>query len=158
MSDYGRTLSARIAERNAELMAQQPLRRRRTRTPEFFVAKSFDNSRLVKAPDPTRLRQMRVFGASVTTLFTLVMVYGLQHFYAIENSYRIEQAKQAREQLREENRQLRLTEAELTQPGNIDQMARRYGLEAPSPGQVVHGAAKGDVGAPVVAQMNAPQP
>jgi hypothetical protein len=82
--------------------------------------KHFDNSRLVKAPDPVRVREMRIFSAAIAVLFSLVMVYGLQHFYAIEGGYRVESEKQARDQLREENRQLRLSEAQLTQPGRID--------------------------------------
>ena len=107
------------------MMAQQAQRRRRVRTPEFYFAKHFDNSRLVKASDPVRVREMRVFSAAVAVLFSLIMIYGLQHFSAIESSYRVESEKQTLDQLREENRQLRLSEAELTQPGRIDQMARQ---------------------------------
>ena len=58
--ESGLTRDARIAERNAELLAQQQVIRRRVRTPEFYFSKSFDNSRLVKAPDPVRARQMQV--------------------------------------------------------------------------------------------------
>lgn len=151
--ESGRGWNARVAERNAELLAQQPVRRRRVRTPEFYFAKSFDNSRLVKAPDPVRARQMQVFGAAVAVLFSLVMVYGLQHFYAIENSYRVESDKQTLEQLREENRQLKLTEAELTQPGRIDGLAQQLGLMAPQPGQVVHSSVQVTSGAPTLAQV-----
>ena len=129
--ESGRGWTARVAERNAELMAQQAARRRRMRTPEFYFARHFDNSRLVKAADPVRMRQMRSFSAAVAVLFTLVMFYGLQHFYAIEKGYRIESEKQALDQLREENRQLRLSEAELSQPGRIDIMAHQLGLSAP---------------------------
>ena len=114
--ESGRGLAPRIEEHNGELMAQQPMRRRRMRTPEFHFVHHFDNSRLVKAPDPVRARQMRVFSAAVTVLFSLIMVYGLQHFYAIESSYHVESEKQSLEQLREQNRQLRLSEAVLTQP------------------------------------------
>jgi cell division protein FtsL len=149
--------TARVAERNALLLAQQPMRRRGIRTPEVIFARHIDNSRLVKAPDPVRVRQMRIFSAAMTMLFSLVMIYGLQHFTAIENSYRIESEKQVREQLREENRQLRLSEAQLTQPGRIDGMARQLGLEEPQPGQVVHGATHIDSSAPVLAQMNTQQ-
>jgi len=138
-------------------MAQQAQRRRRVRTPEFFCARSFDNSRLVKAADPVRARQMRVFSAAVAVLFSLIMVYGLQHFYAIESSYRVESEKQALEQLREENRQLRLSEAELTEPGRIDQMARQLGLAEPEPGQVVYPGARRDSGAPALAQNVSPR-
>ena len=154
--DSGRGWNARVAERNAELLAQQPVRRRRIRTPEFYFAKSFDNSRLVKAPDPVRARQMRAFCAAVAVLFSLVMVYGLQHFYAIENGYRIESEKQTLEQLREENRQLKLTEAELTQPSRIDGLAQQLGLMAPQPGQIVHPSVQVNSGAPSLAQVTPP--
>ncbi|HMG84762.1 MAG TPA: cell division protein FtsL [Terracidiphilus sp.] len=150
--------TARVAERNAALLAQQPMRRRGVRTPEVIFAHHIDNTRLVKASDPVRVRQMRIFSAAATVLFSLIMVYGLQHFYAIENSYRIESEKQVREQLREENRQLRLTEAQLSQPGRIDGMARQLGMSEPQPGQVVRATAHFDSSAPVMAQVNTPQP
>jgi cell division protein FtsL len=149
---------ARIAERNAELMAQQQARRRGMRTPEVYFTKSFDNTRLVKAPDPVRVREMRLFSAAIAVLFSLVMVYGLQHFNAIEGGYRVEAEKQQVEQLREENRQLRLAEAQLTQPGRIDTMARQLGLAEPQPGQVIHPSAHADGSAPVVAQVTPPVP
>jgi cell division protein FtsL len=149
--------TARVIERNAALLSQQPMRRRGIRTPEVIFAHHFDNSRLVKAADPVRARQMRIFSATMTVLFSLIMVYGLQHFYAIENSYRIESEKQVRDQLREDNRQLRLSEAQLTRPGRIDGMARQLGLQEPQPGQVVHATPHIENSAPVLAQVNAPQ-
>ena len=143
----------RVAKRNAELMAQQPLRRRGVRTPEFYFVKQFDNSRLRKTADPVRARQMRVFTAAVIVLFSLIMVYGLQHFYAIEGGYRVEAEKQALQHLREQNRQLRLAEAQLSQPARIDALAHKYGLGAPQPGQVVHpGSTISTTGQPVLAQ------
>jgi len=129
------------------------MRRRGVRTPEVIFTRHIDNSRLVKAPDPVRVRQMRIFSAAVTVLFSLVMIYGLQHFSAIEGSYRVESEKQVLDQLREDNRQLRLSEAQLTQPGRIDGMARQLGLGEPQPGQVVHGNAHTDSSAPVLAQV-----
>src|SRR5215469_10351716 len=92
--EAGLTWQARVAERNAGLLAQQPTRRRHVRTPEFFFVHHIDNSRLLKSPDPVRVREMRLFAAAVCVLFSLVMVYGMQHFYAIEGSYRVEQEKQ----------------------------------------------------------------
>lgn len=154
--EAGLNWNARVAERNAELMAQQTMRRRRVRTPEFFFVHHIDNTRLVKASDPVRVREMRIFSAAVAVLFSLVMIYGMQHFYAIEGSYRVEQEKQALSQLREENRQLRLSQAELTQPGRIDNMARQLGLVAPQPGQLVHPNAQPDASAPVLARMTPP--
>ena len=154
--EVGRGWGARVAERNAELLAQQALRRRGARTPEFYFPKHLDNSRLVKAADPVRVRQMRVFSVAVALLFSLVMVYGLQHFYAIEGGYQVESEKQMRDQLREENRQLRLAEAQRSQPGRIDMMARQLGLADPQPGQVVHPNARLDAVTPTMAQVTPP--
>ncbi|MGB8029614.1 MAG: cell division protein FtsL [Terracidiphilus sp.] len=156
--ETGRGLGARIAEHNAAMMAQQIQLRRRVRMPEYYFAKHFDNSRLVNASDPVRVREMRVFSAAVAVLFSLIMIYGLQHFYAIESSYHVESEKQTLDQLREENRQLRLSEAELTQPGRIDQMARQLGLAEPQPGQVVFSDARPASGAPALAQVASPAP
>lgn len=145
--------NARVAERNAELMAQQPLRRRGVRTPEFCFAKQFDNSRLRKTSDPVRTRQMGVFTAAMGVLFSLVMIYGFQHFRAIESGYRVEAEKQTLEHLREQNRQLRLAEAQLSQPARIDALAHKYGLGAPQPGQVVLSTPTlSNSGQPVLAQ------
>jgi cell division protein FtsL len=157
--ETGLSWGARAAERNAELMATQIERRRRVRMPEYFIAKRIDNTRLVKAADPVRIREMRVFAAACAVLFSLIMVYGLQHFYAIESSYRVESEKQMLNQLREENRQLHLSEAELSQPSRIDQMARQLGLGMPQPGQVVHpDSVPTDPGAPALAQIISPSP
>jgi cell division protein FtsL len=101
---------------------------------------------------------MRIFSAAVTVLFSLVMIYGLQHFSAIEGSYRVESEKQQLDQLREENRQLRLAEAQLSQPGRIDGLAHEMGLAAPLPSQVVHATAHADASAPVYAEFTVPPP
>jgi cell division protein FtsL len=86
-------------------------------------------------------------------LFVLVMVYVWQHFSAIEIGYHVEVQKQQVEQLREENQKLRLSEAELTDPGRIDRMAKKLGLDEPLPGQVVRQEG-GDPNAAVLAQAN----
>jgi cell division protein FtsL len=150
--EAGRGFAARAAERNNELLAQQSRRRRGACTPEVYFSKHFDNTRLVKAPDPARVREMRLFSAAITILFSLIMVY----FSAIENGYRVESEKQVRDQLREENRQLRLSEAQLSQPGRIDKMSRELGLAEPQPGQVVHSTDRVDTSAPAMAQVAPP--
>lgn len=149
---YGRTMS--IAERNRELFEAQRARRRGP-TPEMFFTKHLDNTRLVKADDPERHREVRTFTIVMTLLFALTMVYVWQHFSAIEVGYRVEAQKQQVEHLREENRQLRLSEAQLSDPGRIDQIARQLGLKEPMPGQVVRPDGSGGV-APVLAQAQRP--
>jgi cell division protein FtsL len=142
----------RMLERNQALMAAQQ-RARRGPTPEVFFVKRFDNSRLVKAADPVRVKEMRIFACAIAMLFALIMSYGWQHLSSIEYGYRIESEKQQLLQLEEQSRQLRLTEAQLGDPARIDQMARQLGLSAPHPGQVVRPDATADPNAPALAQV-----
>ena len=127
---------ASVAERNRELFEQQRARRRGP-TPEMFFAKHIDNSRIVKADDPERRKEMRSFTIAMTMFFLLTMVYVWQHFSAIEVGYRVEAQKTAVEQLQEKNRQLELSEAQLSDPNRIDKIAKQLGLDTPQPGQVV---------------------
>jgi hypothetical protein len=150
--DSGRSSSRRIEERNARLFAEQQ-RLRRGATLEVFFPKRIDNSRLVKAPDMARIREMRIFTAACTVLFSLIMFYGLQHFSSIELGYKVEAKKQQLESLRESNRQLRLAEAQLSQPRRIDAMARQMGLVSLQPNQVIHVTDHVDTSAPALAQM-----
>lgn len=150
----GHTGSMSIAERNRELFDAQRARRRGP-TPEMFFSKHLDNTRLVKADDPERQREVRSFTMVMTLLFALTMVYVWQHFSAIEVGYKVEAQKQQVEQLREQNRQLRLSEAQLSDPGRIDQIARQLGLNAPLPGQVVRPDGSSSSG-PVLAQAQRP--
>lgn len=128
---------------------------RRGPTPEMFFAKHIDNSRIVKADDPVRRREVRTFTAVMSVFFALMMIYVWQHFSAIEVGYRVEAQKLQVEQLREQNRQLRLTEAQLTDPGRLDRIARQLGLDTPLPGQVVRPDMPGG-DQPVLAQNQAP--
>jgi hypothetical protein len=151
---YGaRRHSQQVADRNFHLFAAQQ-RARRGPTPEVFSSKRLDNSRLVKTADPVRVREMRTFTAAMTVLFVIVMFYGLQHFSAIEYGYRVEAEKQQRGSLEEQNRELRLAEAQLCDPHRIDRMARQLGLDAPKPGQVVRGNSSFDANAPVLAEAS----
>lgn len=145
--------SQQVADRNLHLLASQQ-RARRGPTPEVFCCKRLDNSRLVKAADPVRVREMRIFTAAMTVMFAIVMFYGWQHFSAIEYGYRVEAEKLQRTSLEEQNRELRLAEAQLCDPHRIDRMARNLGLDAPKPGQVVRGESTFDANAPVVAEAS----
>jgi hypothetical protein len=120
-------------------------RARRGPTPEVFFVKHLDNTRLVKADDPVRKKEMRNFAIAMSILFVMAMVYGWQHFNAIEYGYKVEAKKAQLEQLRETNRQLSLQEAQLCDLGRLDKEARRLGMDAPKPGQVVGSELSPDV-------------
>lgn len=106
-------------------------------TPEIYVPKQIDNSRLVKVADPERSREMRWFVVSLAALFIMVMVYSFQHYSAIEYGYNNEILRSQRDSLMEANRQLKLEEASLQEPARIDELARQMGLQAPAAGQLV---------------------
>jgi cell division protein FtsL len=145
-----------VAERNRSLLEAQR-KARRGPTPEVFFTKHIDNTRLVKADDPERRREMRQFTVAMSMLFVLVMVYVWQHFMAIEIGYRVEAQRQQVEQLREQNHQLRLSEAQLTDPERIDKLAKQLGLDAPQPGQVIRpDGSDVSAGGPVWAEAKAP--
>ena len=143
-----------MADRNREMFESQR-RARRGPTPEVFFTKHIDNSRIVKADDPERRREMRLFTTVMSVLFVLVMIYVWQHFSAIEIGYHVETQKQQVEQMQEQNRQLRLAEAQLSDPARIDQFAKQMGLDAPQPGQVVRPDGSG-ANVPVLAQASTP--
>lgn len=148
-----RSRTASVAELNREKFELQRARRRGP-TPEMFFAKHIDNSRIVKADDPVRKREMRNFAASVVCFFVLTMVYVGQHLASIDLGYKVESQKLQVEQMRESNRQLRLTEAQLSDPGRIDRIAKQLGLDEPAPGQVVRPDGT-MAGTPVLAQAQA---
>lgn len=149
--------ATQVAEHNLSLLAAQQ-RARRGPTPEALFAKYLDNTRLVRTEDPVRVREMRIFAAALTVLFLFLMVYGWQHFSAIEYGYHIEAEKQQLTVLQEQNRRLQLSEAELRNPGRIDRMARELGLSVPQPGQVVRPEPLFSRGGPVMAQASPAAP
>jgi len=151
--EAGRAMS--VPERNRTLYEQQ-LARRRGPTPEMFFTKHIDNSRIVKEDDPERRREMRSFTIVTVLFFALTMVYVWQHFSAIEVGYNVEAQKTQVEQLREVNRQLMLSDAQLSDPGRIDRIAKQLGLDEPAPGQVVRPDGSNNMNAPVLAQAQMP--
>jgi hypothetical protein len=149
-----------VAERNQLLLHAQQ-RARRGPTPEVFFAKHLDNSRLVKAADPVRVKEMRRFAIAMMLMFAMVMLYGWQHFSSIEIGYRVEAEKQQLEQFKEQSRQLGLTEAQLCDLNRLDREARRLGMDAPRHGQIVRPESGLDTdmgpGTPVMAQVRMQQ-
>jgi cell division protein FtsL len=123
-------------------------------TPEVFFDKAIDNSRLVKISDRRRNREMAGFAASLAVLFLLVMIYAWQHFSSVEYGYRIEALDQQRQALIEANRGLRLEQASLSDPQRIDSLARRMGLAAPEPSQMLPLEPDAATGSPLMAEAS----
>lgn len=142
-------------EHNRAIFDQQR-RARRGPTPEIFFSKHLDNTRLVKADDPERRKEVRSFTTVMTILFLLAMTYVWQHFSSIEMGYAIQEQKLQVTHLREENRQLRLTEAQLSDPDRIDKIAKQLGLDVPQPGQVILPETSYRLDSSVVAEAKVP--
>jgi cell division protein FtsL len=157
LREKGQWNAQAVMEHNRWLFAAQQ-RARRGPTPEVFFDKRLDNSRLVKAEDPVRKREMRSFTVAAVFFFALLMVYSWQHFSSIEYGYHIETEKAQLQHLQEENHQLGLTEAQLTRSERIDRLAHQIGMQSPQPGQVVSAPAMidADPNSPVLASMTIP--
>lgn len=138
-------------------MFEAQRRARRGPTPEVFFSKHLDNSRLVKADDPVRKREMRSFSMAAVLLFAVCMLYSWQHFSSIEYGYRIETERVQLHHLQDENHQLGLTEAQLTRSERIDRLAHQIGMQSPQPGQVLPPSMMdSNPDGPVLAQVRVP--
>ncbi len=145
-----------VVDHNRWLFAAQQ-RTRRGPTPEVFFEKRLDNSRLVKADDPVRKREMRSFAVAAVFFFALLMVYSWQHFSSIEYGYHIEAEKTQLQHLQDENHQLGLTEAQLSRSERIDRLAHQIGMQSPQPGQIMSsGAVEINPNTPVLASVTVP--
>ena len=154
--EKGQWSAEAVADHNRWLFAAQQ-RTRRGPTPEVFFDKRLDNSRLVKADDPIRKREMRSFAVAAVFFFALLMVYSWQHFSSIEYGYHIETEKAQLQHLQDENHQLGLTEAQLSRSERIDRLAHQIGMQSPQPGQILSPTAvDADPNAPVLASVSVP--
>jgi hypothetical protein len=123
-------------------------------TPEFYFQKTIDNSRLVRATDPQRRREIRMLSAVASLLFLMAMFYAWQHFRSLQYGYQIEEQKTEHARLVELNRTLTLEQSQLRDPGRIDVLARQMDLEPPRPGQVVRLDSDEQSGEAAVAQLS----
>jgi cell division protein FtsL len=105
---------------------------------EFYTVKHIDNSRVVRAAAPRRLRECAKLVAMSAALALVVLFYAWQHFQCIQLSYQLEQLRAEHSRAVELNQELKLDVASLRSPVRIDSIARReLGLTAPVPGQVL---------------------
>ncbi|MHB8301683.1 MAG: cell division protein FtsL [Acidobacteriaceae bacterium] len=154
--EKGQWTAESVVDHNRWLFAAQQ-RARRGPTPEVFFDKRLDNTRLVKADDPVRKREMRIFSVAAGFFFAFLMLYSWQHFSSIEYGYRIETERAQLQHLQDENHQLGLTEAQLTRSERIDRLAHQIGMQSPQPGQIVSPAMMdSNPNTPVLAQIKEP--
>jgi hypothetical protein len=109
----------------------------------FLYSKSIDNSRVVREPDPTARGEWSMIGTAcaVAVLFMALLTPRVANIFA---GYQLESLRQEQQHLLDEQRDLDITEARLWGQENLQSLAKRRDLSAPTPEQVVHLDPKGD--------------
>jgi cell division protein FtsL len=104
---------------------------------DYYTVKRIDNSRLVRAANPNRMRESCRIVAYGCILAAGLLLFAWQHFQCLQLGYQLEELKAERGQAAEMNQRLKLEVAALKSPERIDAIARNtLGLTIPVPGQV----------------------
>jgi cell division protein FtsL len=124
--------------------------------PEIYFHKAIDNSRLVRATDPVRKREMNMFAVAVMVCCIVVLVYVVQHCNSLQYGYKIEDARTRLDEMANVNRSLKLEEATLKDPERINALAQEMGMALPAVGQVqrLEEAGSPETSVPVMARAN----
>jgi cell division protein FtsL len=105
---------------------------------EYYTVKRIDNSRLVRAMAPARLKDFWRRVAAGGAMAACLLVYSWQHFECIQMRYEVEQLEGQRAQAAQLNQQLHVEVATLKAPERVERIARdQMGLTVSVPGQVV---------------------
>jgi len=109
----------------------------------FLYSKPIDNSRVVRELPPTARGEWRVIATAcaLAVLFMGLLTPRVANIFA---GYQLESLKQEQQRLVDEQRDLDIVEARLSRQENLEVLAKRRELSAPTPGQIVHLEPKGD--------------
>lgn len=127
---------------------------------DFHFNQRIDNSRVVRAADPSRRREQRLLVTAVAAICLMLFGYAWQNFQTLRLGYQIETVRREQAGLRQWNRELDLEQASLRDPIRVYALAHgQLGMQSARPGQWVRlnapplpGAGQG----PVVAEAVAP--
>jgi len=109
----------------------------------FLYSKPIDNSRVVREPHPTARGEWRMIGTACA-LAVLLMGLLTPRVANIFAGYQLESLKTEQQHLLDEQRDLDVAEARLSRQENLEVLAKRRDLSAPTAGQIVHLEPKGD--------------
>jgi cell division protein FtsL len=105
---------------------------------EYHTVKRIDNSRLILAIAPARLRDFWRRVAVGGAMAACLLVYAWQHFECIRLRHQVEHLEAQRKQSAQLNQQLHVEVASLKGFGRVDWIARnQLGLTISKPGQAV---------------------
>jgi hypothetical protein len=104
----------------------------------YFFIKRIDNSRVVRQADPLeRARDRRVVAGGFLAAALLIGTL-LPSAYGLIAGYQLNQLRSENVRLLNEKSKLELEEARLVSPERLQELAKKYNFEAPTPGRVVH--------------------
>lgn len=109
----------------------------------FLYSKRIDNSRVVREADPTARGEWSMIGTACA-LAVLLMGLSTPRVANIFAGYQLETLKQENQRLVDEQRDLDIVEARLSRQENLEALAKRRDLSAPTAAQIVHLDPKGD--------------
>ena len=128
------------AERVATVRAESdPFRLRALPNDDiYFYCKRIDNSRIVRQEDPAAGTQCwsAVGAAGIVFMIGASLIAPL--VASVLEGYKIENLKQERQALLDQNRALDVREAALLSPGRLNELARARNLTSPAASQIVH--------------------
>jgi len=109
----------------------------------FLYSKPIDNSRVVREPHPTARGEWRIIGTACG-LAVLFMGLSTPRVANVFAGYQLESLKTEQAHLRDEQRDLDIVEARLSRQENLEVLAKRRELSAPTAAQIVHLEPKGE--------------
>ncbi|MGA2740079.1 MAG: hypothetical protein ABSG65_21895 [Bryobacteraceae bacterium] len=109
----------------------------------FLYSKPIDNSRIVREAQSTAHGEWSMIGTAcaMAVLFMGLLTPRVANVFA---GYQLEALKTEQRHLLDEQRDLDIVEARLSRQENLEALAKRRELSAPTPGQIVHLDPKSD--------------
>jgi hypothetical protein len=108
----------------------------------YLFTKRIDNSRIVRQADPkARARDWRLVGGAALTSVVLIGLL-LPSAYGLMAGYQLSQLELENQRLKTERNKLEYAEARLLSAEHLQEIAKRQGLDAPSPERTVYLAPK----------------
>jgi hypothetical protein len=109
----------------------------------FLYSKPIDNSRVVREAHPTARGEWRMIGTACA-LAVLFMGLSTPRVANVFAGYQLESLKGEQRRLLDEQRDLDIVEARLSRQENLEVLAKRRELSAPTAAQIVHLEPKGE--------------
>ena len=103
-------------------------------TSRFFLDKEINNSRVARPVSARVFTWLAVIAVAGVLLSCGFVISARQHFEAISVGYQTEELRRQASQLDEKLRQLELEHARASSPVEIEQRAKKIGLERPNSG------------------------